>query len=147
MASFSDAMSALDVWGGTQQATWQRTSQFVALDTAYGSSAIDRITQVILPVEIDRNQPVSFFISVGYQIAQGQTFTAAMTRPDGTSFSVSSLRVQPQFSDVPTTIGRFLGGTYVFCFLNAGVLNQSGQWSVNVVSGTNVSAPAYFTVT
>lgn len=146
VVSTIDVMAALDALGVSEYATWER-SQFIALQTDYGSSAVGRFLQIALPPAVDHTQAISFFISVGYQIVPGQVFTATLTRPDGTSISVNSLRVQPQFTDVYTALGRFHGGTYVFCFLNAGVLNQIGQWSINVVTGTSVSAPAYFTVT
>ena len=145
VVSTIDVMAALDAFGASEYAMWER-SQFVALQTDYGSSTVDRFFQPVPSVQIDHNQAISFFISVGYQIVPGQVFTATLIRPDGTTFSVNSLRVQPQFSDVYTALGRFHGGTYVFCFLNAGVLNQIGQWSISVVTGTNVSAPACFTV-
>ncbi len=146
IVSTIDVMAALDAFGVSEYATWER-SQFIALQTDYGSSAVDRFLQLASPPAIDHTQAISFFVSLGYQIVPGQVFTATLTRPDGTTFSVNSLRVQPQFTDVYTALGRFHGGTYVFCFLNAGALDQIGQWSVNVVTGTNVSAPAYFTVT
>jgi len=146
VVSTIDVAAALDALGAAEYAMWQ-PSQVVALETDYGSSTIDRFVQTAPPVTVDHTQAISFFVSLGYQIAPGQVFTATLTRPDGTTFSVNSLRVQPQFNDVYTALGRFHGGTYVFCFLNAGVISQIGQWSINIVSGTNVSAPAYFTAT